>query len=299
MDALVKSSVALLLFIATPTACLSEQEQESQQKKRLVIQGHIQQLDHLAPVTLFRVGDKFDESNLPKAAGAIGYWFKVPNWLAGTWHHLGRVQIVSMKNLSKNQEMQHKREKYVTYENDEVVGFQKDKQGNIWTCIPVPYVSRDTIKGIMNVNIIGAAEAVESADESVSIMLTAMTVSVNVSTKKIVSIAQRQSLQIYRPISSRTIEISTSAKFFDEVGSPIYSQELLAHNRRIHGYEELGYLPMGSVVSTVLPEGVSGIDLRRSFISFLTEHDLQNLIPDYLMLLYSSRRDKILQVPLF
>ena len=226
---------------------------------------------------------------------------------------------MAASDLTTGTDLPNRRSKLVNYDKDEIIGFQKDKEGTVWTCVPVPYIARDSIDGIMNVNIISAAEAVESADDSVTLMLTAMTISVKSSTKKIASINQRQSLQTYKPVSSRTIEVSASQKFFDADGRPIHSQELVSRNRRSFRYHEIDYLPaaedsaptsLESTPSQALPRlscvvcaasgsGRGFFDLRKSFVSYLIEHDMNYLIPDHLSFLYPGNdRGFTLQIPM-
>ena len=237
------------------------------------LEGQIEHSQTLPPVEPdLDVGKKFDERKFRSNHHASRtLWWRVPDWLVGGWQNVGRTRQIKLRDLRTNQDFAGDT-KPIIYPNQEIIGLQKDRKGDIWTTVPTPYFTRDRMGRVMNIHRVTEVEALQSSKEQVLLRLVASTYSVDVHTNKILAIAQRESLQTYRPVDAGKIIVLSSMKFYDEHGNPKYASDLLTHSRRQNGFSELQYW-------TAPGTGLSIIDLRKSFEEYLHKEKLDDLIP--------------------
>jgi len=264
---------AAVFALSTPT----QAQQSSQLGSELSAQlsGHIEHALVLPPVNPnIQVGRRFDERNLsPHDNADTKFWWHVPDWLSGSWHNIGRIHELSFVNLKTHESYETKGPRAISYAEHEVIGLQTDRLGEVWTCVPTPYVSKDRVGNILNVNMINLCEPLKTADDQVVLKLLATTLMVDSSTKEILAVTQREAIQTYKPVAPGKILILASNRFFDEFGQPEFSRDLLTHCRKQSEYVEQEYW-------TSPGTGLSVIDLRRSFADYLHENHLDKLIPD-------------------
>lgn len=239
------------------------------------LEGKIEHVQELAPVSPdLNVGDNFDEKKLrPAHPASAAMWWRVPAWLAGCWKNVGKVRQLSLTNLQTKETYATEGAMPIFYADQEVIGVQHDRSGDVWTTVPVPYLSRDRVGKHLNINRVDLVEPLQVADDQVVLRLLATTFMVDMWTNKIVSISQREAFQTYRPVQAGRVIVLASMKFFDEHGKSKFSRDLLTHCRREAAYRELQYW-------TGPGTGLAIIDLRKSFDDFLKDHHMENLIPD-------------------
>ena len=220
----------------------------------------------------WKTGSKFDFRMLPSAGAESLTWWKVPDWLQGTWRTEGKVKRLHLTD-KHNQDKQGYGAVEIRYPDLEVIGYQQDREGYVWSCIPSPYVGRTVQNGCANLSIIHSAEPLVLADTEVVIKFIASTLIVDMATGKLVSVSQRESLQTYRPVEQGKVLVQADMKFFDESGQPRYESKVLSHARRKGQFRETPYLPVSGPVPTL-------IDLRGSFDNFLRTKHQEQLIPE-------------------
>lgn len=232
---------------------------------------HSQSLPAVEPDGL-DVGKKFDERKFRSHhhAGST-LWWRVPDWLVGVWQNVGRTRQISLKNLQTEQDFGAEN-KPISYPDEEIIGFQKDRKGDVWTTVPTPYFTRTRIGHVKNLHRVMLVEALQTNKQQVVLRLVATTYSVDSHSDKILSISQRESLQTYRPVEDGKIIVLSSIKFFDDKGKAKYASNLLTHSRRHAGFTELQYWSGPGT-------GLSIIDLRKSFDEYLHQEKLDELIP--------------------
>lgn len=260
------------LQVVSLLMCLIAAQQYSRAEE-FQLEGKIEHSQTLPPVQPdFEVGKKFDERKFRSHHHASStLWWRVPGWLVGSWQNVGRTHQIKVRDLHSNQTFGADT-KAIYYPEQEVIGLQKDSNGDVWTTVPTPYFTRSRIGRVMNVHQVTMVEPVQSGKEQVVLRLIATTYSVDMGSNKILSISQRESLQTYRSVDSGKIIVLSSVKFYDDHGEPKYTSDLLTHSRRHAGFTELQYW-------TAPGTGLSIIDLRKSFVEYLHKEKLDYLIP--------------------
>ena len=260
------AAISMLLFASFAIADSADAQ--------TLLEGKIEHSESLPPVdSQWQVGAKFDAARLPVTGSGTVIWWRVPDWLAGTWHNIGKVKRLSLKDIEHEEKSQGFDAVDVKYPDAEIIGYQKDRENAVWTCVPAPYVGRTVQGDNTNVSIIYSATPVDINENQVVIRFLATTLTVEKSKGKIVSVSQRESLQTYKPIEKNHILVQASMKFFDENGAARFESKVLSQCARIEGFRETPYLPTPANVPTL-------IDMRKSFDNFLRRQKLDRLVPE-------------------
>lgn len=255
----------------------------------LLLEGKIEHSDKLDPLDRYQVGTEFDESLLPTNTDCSGNWWRVPDWLAGKWHKKGKLHILEYTDLQRNEPIPSPRTVKVHYPDAEVLGHQTDRNGRVWTFVPLPCVGRTYSGPHMNVNIYHSFDLLEEKQNSMTVRLFLVTLMVSRETNKVVSICQRESLQTWTLVDDHHVSILDSTKFFDKDGVPLATKQLLSYSHRCNSYCPVDFLdkrthrPVSYPSMTISPSMRSlsyvPLDLRDSFADYLRDHNLTSLIP--------------------
>lgn len=238
-----------------------------------ILEGKIEHSGSLPPVApQWKPGTVFDPRLLPATGTGSLTWWKVPEWLVGTWRTEGKVKRLSLKD-AEGSVQQGFGAVDINYPDLEIIGYQKDRTESVWTCVPVPYVGRTIQSNFVNLSIIHNVKAEIVSENEVVIRFLATTLMVDRNTNKIRSVTQRESLQTYRPIDRAKVLVQASMKFYDDNGYARYESNVLSQTKRKGGYRETPYLPVPGSQPTL-------IDLRASFDKFLKQNKMDDLIPD-------------------
>ncbi|WP_204125915.1 hypothetical protein, partial [Lacticaseibacillus paracasei] len=81
----------------------------------------------------WKIGAKFNPRKLPTTGSQSVIWWRVPDWLAGSWKNEGKVKRLSVKDVEKGEMSQGFSAVDVKYPDLEVIGYQQDKDGSVWT----------------------------------------------------------------------------------------------------------------------------------------------------------------------
>lgn len=268
----VKSLPAILLIFPIALSLLYPGSLSAQQP---LLEGKIEHSASLPPVDPhWKVGRKLDENKLPSPGShSTIIWWRIPDWLAGTWRTTGKVKRLSLINLERSEQTSGFDAIDVKYPDAEVIGYQRDRQGYIWTCVPAPYVGRSVQKDGINISVVHSALPLELSDNQVVIRFLATTMTVDRQKGRIISVTQRESLQTYKPIETGKLLVQASMRYFDAEGNPRYESKVLSQSSRHELYKETSYLPASGLVPTL-------IDLRKSFDNFLRSKNMDALIPE-------------------
>lgn len=237
-----------------------------------VLEGKIEHAGSLPPVSGFKAGAKFDASKLPAPGEQSLIWWRVPHWLVGTWKNAGKIKRIAFKDLTNPEAKEEFNSVDVNYPDSEVIGYQKDRLGSIWTCVPLPYVGRSEQKRQLNISIVHSAHALEVSEKEVVIRFLATTLVVDKAKKRIVSVIQRESLQTYRPIDPGRVLVQASMQFYDAEGNARYETKVLGQTHLEESFHETPYLHVPAKQPTL-------IDLRMSFDKFLKDRNMDELRP--------------------
>ncbi len=262
--------VAAISFLCVQPASFAQQT--------FVLEGKIEHSDSLPPVSSqFKTGSKFDAGKLPSTGSQSAFWWQVPAWLSGTWRNAGKVKRLSLKDYQHAEASSGFSTVDVKYPDSEVIGYQEDSRGGIWTCVPTPYVGRTEQAEHINISIIHAASPVSITEQEVVLKFLATTLIVDKSTGRIANVTQREALQTYKPIDANHVFIQASMKFFDEEGAARYESKVISQCKLQEAYKETPYLPVPNSTPTL-------IDLRKSFDLYLHLKNLDALIPQHIPL---------------
>ncbi len=254
----------------------------------LSLEGKVEHSESVSPFDNISVGTKFDENSLPRGENE-GHWWRVPKWLQGHWHKTGKIEILAFHDLQKDEPVPFKKHVTVSYPHNEVIGHQTDQRGQVWAYVPIPSVVKTVQGNHINVNVINGFDVMDEQEESITIRIFAVTVMVDNTSHKVISICQRESLQTWNSIRNNEVTIHDSTKFFDRDGVPIFTKKMLSHTKKCASFSPVNfidrishsptprqdyYIPTELCNSKNLP-----IDLRTSFAEYLRTHNLSLLIP--------------------
>ena len=158
----------------------------------------------------------------------------------------------------------------ISYPDHEVIGYQEDRSGAIWTCVMTPYMGRTRQVETTNISVVHSAIPLEISEKQIILKFVATTAIVG-RNKRIVSVSQRESIQTYRPASPNRVIVLASMKYFDDTGLAKYESETLSHCERHLPFHEQSFIPAA--------EPFSLVDLRQSLDKFLRSQQLDALIP--------------------
>lgn len=255
----------------------------------LLIEGRVEHSENLHPVDAFQVGDDFNDSLLPNSADGESNWWPVPAWLTGQWHKTGRIEVLSFTDLKTNQPIASKKVVRVEYPDTEMLGHQKDGDGQVWTYFPIPCVLRTYSGNHTNVNVYNGFDVVDKREKSVSVRLFIVTIMVDNTTRKVVSVCQRESLQTWTPAGGERVSILDSTRFFDREGVPIAAKKTQTHANKCRDYCRVNFIHRDThrparFQEYTLPADLKSsryapLDLRDSLAGFLRSRNLTSRIP--------------------
>lgn len=228
------------------------------------LEGGIEHVDILPSLDEnLRKGRHFSESLLEETGEPANEWIKLPAWMSGTWR-IDKETTVYRKDFRKNQEntkpMPFQARQTFQY------GMQKDKEGNVWHYIGVPYNSSSKLTLFAEHHLV-SEKKFDRLDERMVRFRSMMKV-VRVSFSKISESYQQESITSYEPIegTDKVINLRASTKTFDDDGRPKLQADNVAQVKRVKTFTEV--------------TDYKGRDMRKLLREYLSNKGLTNLIPD-------------------
>lgn len=180
-------------------------------------------------------GQVFDSANLPPGAtGDTNNWYKIPKWLAGTWHKDSQTNSYLYNYLTRQED---NAPRTVVAKGNGIWGYQTDGQGQIWEFNPAPYV--DTVDGGTDtiVQLIRSSEPVEISDSKFvkNTLDTQLRVDKNTGVIKTVQTAEQ--ISTYTIDSAGVLKRETSSKVFGQDGQPLMLARSIAYENKIAEYQ--------------------------------------------------------------
>lgn len=211
---------------------------------------------------LLRPGATF---NLTADEAAENVWFKVPDWLAGTWS-MRREATVYHQDFRTGKVTTDRKE--FEAHTSFTYGHQRDREGGFWHYVGTPYTSRTELADFVEYHQVSEKELVQS-DEKRAVIRTRVTViRTDTATNTIVRTFQQESITTYTRLSRDELKLTSSTKVFDDTGqaAAVVENEGVVH--RMSPFTETDF--------------ASAKNLKELFVHFLLSHQLANLIPDQL-----------------
>ncbi len=180
-------------------------------------------------------GQLFDAANLPPGStGDSNNWYKIPKWLAGTWHKDSQTNSYQY-NFQTRQEDSTQRT--VIAKGNGIWGTQTDAQGEIWEFNPAPYV--DTVDGGADtiVQLIRSSEPLEVSNERFVKNTLDTQLRVDKATGKIKTVQTAEQISTYTIDSPGVLKRETSSKIFGQDGKPLMLARSIAYENKIAEYQ--------------------------------------------------------------
>jgi hypothetical protein len=177
---------------------------------------HSDQVPALA--TTWRPRSKFDDSNLPDCSGD-GVWFKVPEWLAGSWVPSGTKIESSRQEYEKNS-MLISQQPVPRPAHAEIWGMAKESEGGqVWQHAVVPNIIDRHVGKARVVDVCVKIQPVELSTEKV--LLFHRGISFVIVNDVIQTTTQYEAILEYLPVASGYCQLNESVKEFDDLGMPL------------------------------------------------------------------------------
>jgi hypothetical protein len=171
-----------------------------------------------AMTTAWRPRAKFNDSNLPDCTGD-GLWFKVPEWLEGSWAPSGTKIESSRQEYEKNSVMISQMP-VARPAHAEIWGMAKDPEGGqVWQHVVVPSIIDRQIGKSRLVDVCVKIQPVELSTEKV--LLFHRGISFVIVNNVIQSTTQYEAILEYLPLGHGYCQLNESVKEFDELGMPL------------------------------------------------------------------------------
>ncbi len=204
--------------------------------------------------------DAFDTTN----AGANAKWFRMPDWLAGTWSRPAEAEVIYEENLVTGVKNPCGRQLGSQFVGNEVCGYQKDPTGKIWHCLLIPYKRAfvDDASQSRTISIVESARDLETSTAQVIIKRLSTRFEMN-GADEIKKVVRCEEYTKYTPDGHGGVQTESSVKYFDEKGKPLLLQKTCSHLTRVSGFKKCDYWPHDEEV-----------DLRPLFREFLNVRSL-------------------------
>jgi hypothetical protein len=180
-------------------------------------------------------GQIFDVANLPPGStGDANNWYKIPKWLAGTWHKDSQTNAYQYNYVTRQEDSTPRT---VIAKGNGIWGTQTDAQGEIWEFNPAPYV--DTVDGGADtiVQLIRSSEPVEATTDKFVKNTVDTQLRVDKATGRIKTVQTAEQISTYTMDSPGVLKRETSSKVFGHDGKPIMLARSVAYENKIAEYQ--------------------------------------------------------------
>lgn len=241
----------------------TEAGQTQQAARPVFLQGfaeHSERLPSLAPQ--LQAGALFNAGTLNQAI-PNNDWYWIPSWFAGQ-KHVETETVLQDYNFRTGQSININR--VITNRQDLTIGFQQDRNGQIWEYKRAPYntaVESDTFYTAMMVR---NRDPLKVTQEMVVLRLLQTSVDVDKRSNRILKTLQEEQINTYLPVSPGLMSMQSSIKSFSADGSPLLQESSLRYVSTKAPFAPINYY--------------QGQDMRALFQNYLLSHGLANLLPD-------------------
>jgi len=193
---------------------------------------------------------------------AANNWVQVPAWLSGTW--IVHEETAVLRHDFKTGQIDRHPTTFITTQ-EFTYGNQKDRQGNIWHYIGVPYTSKTRMATTEDFHEVKEKDFLVATEKQVQFRSVVTVVRVSHLSGRVAQSFQQESITGYKPVSDGVIQLTASTKTFDSDGNAVYQQDNQARIKRYKHYADV--------------DNKDGKNLKELFIQYLTAKGLTNLLP--------------------
>ena len=189
-------------------------------------------------------------------------WYWIPSWYAGT-KRVDSERILQDYNFRTGQMSQPNR--VVTNRQQLSIGFQADKNGQVWEFKRAPYTTTVEGDGFFTTLMVKNRDPLKVTQDVVVLRLVQTSINVDQRSQRILKTMQEEQINTYTPGPNGVMNMQTSIKTFDSNGNP-----------------ELQETSVRTVYTTAPFQPVDtyqGRDMKMLFKSFLLTHGLSGYMP--------------------
>ncbi len=225
--------------------------------------GAIVHAEALAPVEpQLQAGAVFNEQSLPKLQ-PNNDWYWIPSWFAGQ-KHLDSETILQDYNFQTGQTITPNRT--VMNRQDLSIGFQQDRNGQIWEFKRAPYTTTAEGARSFTTMLVRNRDPLQVDQNRVVLRLVETSIIVDKKSRRIIKTMQEEQINTYVPAGPGTINLQTSIKSFGADGRP----QVQETSMRVVT-QSAPFQPVNSY---------QGLDLRSMFRDFMIAKGYGKLLPD-------------------
>ncbi|HEY9712885.1 MAG TPA: hypothetical protein V6C72_05415 [Chroococcales cyanobacterium] len=194
--------------------------------------GEIEHSETLKPVeSVLTPGQTFDQRNLPASQPQPdNCWYRIPTWLAGTWHKDEQVNYFRYWYRTKQEDISTHA---VVAKSDGTWGIQRDDGGNYWQFEPTPFTTIVDGGNEFVVQLVRKTEPLECSERRFVRRSVDTQIHVDKLSNVIKGVESGEQISIYTPEMGNLIRRSTSAKVFDVQGQPVLLGKSYSYERKI------------------------------------------------------------------
>lgn len=231
--------------------------------KPLVLRGSAEMhAEALPPVDpSLQAGAFFNEQSIPKLQ-PNNDWYWIPSWYAGV-KHIETQTILQDYDFRTGETINAQRT--VLNRQDLPIGFQMDRNGQIWEFKRAPYEATTDSGGAFTKTFVRSREPMQVNQGVVVVKLVETSVMVNKQTNRIVRTLQEEQINTYTPLGGGAMNMKTSIKAFDANGRAQMLETSVRNATQVAPFQPIN--------------NYQGMDTRSMFRDFMIAKGMANLLP--------------------
>jgi hypothetical protein len=239
------------LVVLSSLFCLSSPL--SGQSKTLL--GGVEHSESLRPIEqTLAPGQIFDLRNLPSQGNGPSRFFKIPGWLAGTWHKESQTDYYRYSYITKQTDITTRTG---PARSDGTWGTQRQDDGTVWQYDATPFNSTVDSGSEFVVQLVRVSEPVEESDKIFVRRSIDTQIRVDKMTGRIKAVESGEQLTTYYPEQDGLVKRESSAKVFDANGVAVLLGKSFSYETRVAEFQ---------------PQNMyQGKDVRALFVDFIKE----------------------------
>jgi hypothetical protein len=215
--------------------------------------GGVEHSESLHPIEQnLAPGQIFDVSNLPSQGNGPPKFFKIPPWLAGTWHKESQTDFYRYSYLTKQTDITTRTG---PARSDGSWGTQLSDDGTIWQYDACPFNSTVDSGSEFVVQLVRVSEPVEENDKIFVRRSLDTQIRVDKMTGRIRAVESGEQLTTYYPEQDGLVKRESSAKVFDQNGNPLLLGKSFSYETRVATFQP--------------QDSYQGKDVRSMFLQFM------------------------------
>ena len=230
-----------------------------------VLQAGIEHSASLEPVPAYlRAGTVYDENLLKSQIKSSRIWYRIPNWLAGSWHQSYEFVLKSTNPILDPPG------RILLSECDYNFGIQIDKYSNIWDTIMLPIFTEINAHNEAS-EVVKCMKYYYKPGDYLSSNYTKLSRSceiyINKFTNRITKVLQNEVISTSTLMEPGVVRCLSSVNWYNDYGMPLSKDQRVTFIKLKTPFVPINF-------------SKEGLDLKADFIQYLRNHDLDNLIPN-------------------